>query len=180
MHKCCSAACETDLDMTLCRICGHRGQRLSRRTIENMLTPESLSRLETGDYFFDTSPDCEVVYFSNESHSYFSTRDMNVRVGIKETQDPIPLCYCFGHTLESVRAELKSTGRSTVAERISQEIGAGNCACEVKNPSGRCCLGEVNRAVNVILLRRWQKERRKDSHENSSFPLLVERNLLEP
>ncbi len=26
---------------------------------------------------------------------------------------------------------------------IAREIKAGHCACEVKNPSGRCCLGDV-------------------------------------
>jgi hypothetical protein len=26
-------------------------------------------------------------------------------------------------------------------------VKAGNCACEVKNPSGKCCLGDVMRAA---------------------------------
>ena len=39
------------------------------------------------------------------------------------------------------------TGRSTIAERIAAEVKAGNCACEVKNPSGKCCLGDVTRTV---------------------------------
>ncbi len=43
--------------------------------------------------------------------------------------------------------EIRSTGKSTVAERITAEVKAGNCACEVKNPSGKCCLGDVTRAV---------------------------------
>jgi hypothetical protein len=159
VHKCCSTACETELDVTVCRKCGHRGQRVSRQTIENMLTPESLSRLETGNYFFDASPDCDVVYFSNERDSYFTKHDIKVRVGIKETQDPIPLCYCFGHTAESVHAEVESIGTSTVVERITQQVSAGNCACEVKNPSGRCCIGEVNKAVNMMTsLHKWQRQ----------------------
>jgi hypothetical protein len=27
------------------------------------------------------------------------------------------------------------------------EVKAGNCACEMKNPSGKCCLGDVTRTV---------------------------------
>ena len=43
--------------------------------------------------------------------------------------------------------EITATGRSTIAERISAEVKAGNCACEVKNPSGKCCLGSVTRVT---------------------------------
>src|SRR6266481_8503338 len=35
----------------------------------------------------------------------------------------------------------------TVANRIAAEVKAGNCACEVKNPSGKCCLGDVTQAA---------------------------------
>ena len=29
------------------------------------------------------------------------------------------------------------------------EVHAGRCSCETTNPSGTCCLGEVNRGVNL-------------------------------
>jgi hypothetical protein len=70
-----------------------------------------------------------------------------VRVGAKEEADPIPVCYCFGFSRKDMENEIVSTGRSTVAERISEEVRQGNCACEVKNPSGKCCLGNVTRIV---------------------------------
>ena len=119
-------------------------------TIE--LTPEVEAliqkRLESGAYFFDSSPDCEIVYYSNEHDSYFTKKDVRIRVGIKESEPPNPICYCFGHTVESARAEIQATGRSTVVAEITKEIQAGQCACEVKNPSGKCCLGDVTRAAN--------------------------------
>jgi hypothetical protein len=139
-------------DPAVCRRCGNRGRAIPKHTVESLLKPEALSRLYEGDYFFDESPDCEIVYFSNKRASSFTKTDVRVRVGIKETQAPIPICYCFGHTVESARAEIEATGKSTVAARITREIRAGNCACEVKNPSGRCCLGEVNKAIKVLLL----------------------------
>ena len=100
--------------------------------------------------YFDRTPECDVVYFSNEANSYFHKDDLTVRVGLKETESPIPLCYCFGHTAESVEEEIVARGRSTVPETITEEVQAGNCSCEVKNPSGRCCLGDVNRAIRQI------------------------------
>jgi len=70
-----------------------------------------------------------------------------VRVGAKETADPIPICYCFGFTRQDIWDEIRSTGKSTVAKRITAEVEAGRCACEVKNPSGKCCLGDVTRTA---------------------------------
>jgi len=42
-------------------------------------------------------------------------------------------------------------GESTLAKRIKVEVEAGHCACAVKNPSGKCCLGEVTQAARVKL-----------------------------
>jgi len=151
MDSCCGSACEVKKPADFCQRCGAHGQTVARETLEALLTPDALTRLQRGPYFFDRSPDCEVVYFSNENDSYFTKRELGVRVGIKETTPPIPICYCFGHTVESAISEIQSIGRSTVAARITKEIQAGNCACEVKNPSGRCCLGEVNKAVKELL-----------------------------
>ena len=49
--------------------------------------------------------------------------------------------------------EILQTGNTTVPERISGLIRDGLCACDVLNPSGKCCLGEVNRTA-----RRLKKE----------------------
>ncbi len=151
MHGYCGSSCEIEKPADVCQRCGTQGQPVARETLEALLTADALAWLQRGPYFFDRSPECEVVYFSNENDSYFTKRDLRVRVGIKESDPPIPMCYCFGHTIESARSEIQATCRSTVASRITKEIQAGNCACEVKNPSGRCCLCEVNKAVKELL-----------------------------
>jgi len=150
-HSCCDSTCDTEKNADVCDRCGARGHTVPREALESLLTPTALKRLQPGSYLFDASPDCDIVYFSKDSDSYFTKRDLRVRVGIKESEPPIPICYCFRHTLESARAEIQVTGRSTVAAEITKEIRARRCACEVKNPSGRCCLGEVNKAVKTLL-----------------------------
>ena len=54
-----------------------------------------------------------------------------------------PLCYCFGHTRRSIADQITATGRSSAFAAVTHKVKAGHCACEVKNPSGRCCLGDV-------------------------------------
>ena len=149
MSDCCKVPAPAAAD-DRCRRCGRSGRRVLRETMESLLKPEAPGRLAEEPYYFDRTPECNVVYFSNEAPSYFHKDDLTVRVGLKETESPIPLCYCFGHTAESAREEIVTTGRSTVAERIATEVQAGNCSCEVKNPSGMCCLGDVNRAIQQI------------------------------
>lgn len=134
-----------------CRECGLPGRPVSRQTMESLLTPEAFARIQNDTYYFDVTPHCDVVYFSNSSDSYFRKSNLRVRVGIKETQAPIPICYCFGHTVESARQEILLTGQSTVGQQITAEIQAGTCACEVKNPSGKCCRGEVNRIIKNLV-----------------------------
>ena len=150
MDDCCKVPGPAGGAYDRCKRCGEKGRRVLRETMESLLKPEALERLAHVPYDFDRTPECEVVYFSNEAESYFYKEDLTVRVGLKEREAPIPLCYCFGHTAESVRDEILASGRSMVAERIAAEVRAGNCACEIKSPSGRCCLGEVNRAVQRI------------------------------
>ncbi len=60
------------------------------------------------------------------------------------------LCYCFGHSLESLRAEWEATGRLDSVEAIRSAVREGRCRCEALNPSGTCCLGDVLRAVQAI------------------------------
>lgn len=69
------------------------------------------------------------------------------RVGLKEKEDPIPVCYCFGWSREKILNQIKEEGKSKAVEEISAKLRLGECACEIKNPSGRCCLKEVKRVV---------------------------------
>lgn len=148
-HDCCAvpaarkASCP--VSGTPCRAVGHH-------TIEALLKPSAKPRLaQEGSWFFCPDADCDVVYFDLPGKIVFRRDDLTVRVGSKEREAPRPLCYCFGHTAESLQAEIESTGTCTVAERITAEVQAGRCRCEVTNPSGRCCLGEIRQATRALL-----------------------------
>jgi hypothetical protein len=91
-----------------------------------------------------------VVYFHLGFAQTFLRKDLIVRVGIKETQAPRPLCYCFGHTEESLREAWISTGTIAAVTAIKTAVKAGTCHCETTNPQGGCCLGEVLKALKGI------------------------------
>jgi hypothetical protein len=114
-----------------------------------MLKPELFDQIGESQYRYCASPDCEVVYFSSEH--CFTTGDLRIRVGLKEKEGPIPLCYCFGFQEQDLRDEIGAEGRTNIPQRISAFIKAGMCACEERNPSGACCLGEVTMAVDRLM-----------------------------
>ncbi len=168
MSDCCSvnAKVGTAPAVMACPVNGARCKRVDMLTVKSLVRQLPIGMPDTQYYFCDAS-DCEVVYFALDAEApRFRREDLVVRVGAKETADPVPVCYCFGFSRQDIWDEVWRTGKSTVAERIAAEVKAGRCACEVKNPSGKCCLGDVVRTAKERLSRamRFIKEGRA-SHE---------------
>jgi len=113
-----------------------------------LLKSERRPQIPVQDEFcFCKTSTCEVVYFL-PGRPLFRKEALSVRVGLKEPDDPtVPACYCFGWTPQKIQAELETTGQSTVIDQIKTQIKVGNCYCEVTNPQGSCCLGNVAKVV---------------------------------
>jgi len=60
------------------------------------------------------------------------------------------LCYCFGETEAGIQRDLLEHGRTGVVARIREHVAARRCACDIRNPRGACCLGDVMAAVKRI------------------------------
>ena len=141
MSSCCiNASCATNVDVaTICQTCGAKGLPVDAITLKALLTPAALRRGVPSDARFCPTPACAIVYFG--STGTFTENDLTVRVHAKHpNDDSVPVCYCFYYTTAEVRHE-----HGAASKDISAEIKAGHCACEVKNPKGACCLGDVIR-----------------------------------
>ena len=147
MTDCCKAHGEPKRqgDRFLCHQCGREGQPVDRTTVQALLKPEALGEVNGSQYLFCETPNCPIVYYAADG-TEFEKNQVRVRVGLKETEDPVTVCYCFRVTERMIHGEIQWTGRSSASARIRAEVKEGNCRCEVENPSGRCCLGEVIRA----------------------------------
>ena len=148
-ETCCDLHPPRACSPTPCPACGKTGRRVARLTLGALLKAERRPAIpaQQEECCYCPTPTCEVVYFL-PGRPLFRKDDLSVRVGVKEPGDPTaPVCYCFGWTPEKILAELVETGRSTVIKRIKAQVKAGNCYCEVTNPQGSCCLGNVAKAV---------------------------------
>ncbi|MBI3403359.1 MAG: (2Fe-2S)-binding protein [Acidobacteria bacterium] len=109
----------------------------------------TLQRLNNVAHRFCPDSSCAVVYFDAEGASYVK-EDLRVPVWQKEPFGDRTVCSCFGVSEETIRAEIQTTGRSEATDRVRAHIAAGRCACEVRNPRGVCCLGDVAAAVKRV------------------------------
>ncbi len=149
MSDCCSVNAKTGTAplVMVCPTNGARAKQVDMLTVKSLVRQLPLGMPKT-QYYFCEAPGCDAVYSPQDTQApVFRRGDLIVRVGAKETADPVPVCYCFGFTRKDIENEIAATGRSTLADRIKREVKAGNCACEVKNPSGKCCLGNIARVV---------------------------------
>jgi hypothetical protein len=64
-------------------------------------------------YFFCDDPDCE---------------------GAKEGSKGALLCYCFGVSFHD------AVENPEIRQFVIEQTKKGICACEIRNPSGKCCL----------------------------------------
>ena len=145
MDQCC--AIEHEGNPPVCPMNGQVCKPVGRMTLESLLKPEAKAYLTSQPYYFCDAPDCNTVYVSALGDHLLTKDQLTVRVGIKETEDPIPLCYCFDFDRKAVWEDIRSKGATHIPKIITERVKAGECRCEVTNPSGTCCLGNVYRAV---------------------------------
>ncbi len=134
-----------------CPVSQTAGRKIQRRTLESLLKPYARELLQPAQYYYCADPTCPIVYFSNAHVRTFSIGELTVPVFDKDKSEETSVCYCFDWTRGRIRDQIVETGKSTAAVEIAQKVKAGECACDVKNPKGRCCLGDVNAVVKETL-----------------------------
>lgn len=131
---------------SLCPITRTPGKRVTPVTLRSLVRENRLPDTEGREWFYCPEPDCDVVYFAPDGATLARTA-LKVRVGAKEHDPPRTVCYCFGHTLEGIEADVKRCGTSHIADEITEHCRRGLDRCEETNPKGSCCLGDVRRAI---------------------------------
>lgn len=121
-------------------LCPHnqvRGKAVGRITVQAIV--RDLKVVGDDDYFVCESADCPVVYYSHQTQ--IEEDKLRETMYAKHKDNPEQLiCYCFQHTTNAIH------NIPSIADDISTQVKLGRCACEARNPKGRCCLGDV-RAV---------------------------------
>ena len=135
MTSCCSTSDnnKTPTGKHRCPVDGETCGQVSILTILHHLKAPWSWHAKQQNYFFCDAPDCEVIYFGEDSSVIYKS-DLRTLVGVKENSVDAPLCYCFGVS--------KADATQTPAAKafVVQQTKTKQCACETRNPSGQCCL----------------------------------------
>ena len=133
----------------LCPSCGSRGKAVKQVTIDALVTAQARSSLKSSDGFrFCPEPTCDMAYFHPGSGDRVGQNGVKVKIGLKQSEPPRIVCYCFDHTAEAIESEARATGTSGIQTSILEKCRQGLDRCEETNPQGSCCLGNVRRVVD--------------------------------
>jgi copper chaperone CopZ len=130
-----------------CPKCRKKGKTVKALTLRALLKDEFAGQVADADYRFCDAKECNIAYFGNGQT--FPKSQLSVAVGVKESQGERPLCYCFGHSVATLKEEIRTKGESVALQDIRKKLKDPGCACEVKNPSGTCCLGTVAKGIET-------------------------------
>lgn len=133
----------------VCAICGQAGKRVEGQTVKALLAV-SLRAAQPTEYHFCRTATCPVVYFAGDSTQTFTVDQVRERVYQKEPGvADVWVCYCFRHTVEAVQTARDPAG---IVADITLGIQAGQCACDLRNPQGSCCLGNVRALIQQAVV----------------------------
>jgi hypothetical protein len=133
----------------LCAECNQKGKIVQGQTVKALLSV-SLRSVQDTEYYFCRTQSCPVAYFTADGKSTFTTSQLRERVYQKEpSADDVFVCYCFKHTIAEIRNASLEAPVSMIND-ISAGIQADQCACDLRNPQGSCCLGNVRGLMKHI------------------------------
>jgi len=141
-----STCCSTDLntDARPCPQCGATGAVVGYRPVQPH-RPDVTS----GSWQHCATPNCPVIYYLGTDS--VDAREVRTQVAHKALDKPTPVCFCFSHTADDLAADLAANdGTSTIKAAVKAAVADGFCACEHLNPSQKCCLTDIYRALKKI------------------------------
>ena len=83
-----------------------------------------------------------MVYFGGGGHQIRKDQ-LSVDVWQKEEPGDTLICYCFGYSAKDIMEDAKRNAPPEIPLVIRDKIQARLYECDVKNPQGTCCLGNV-------------------------------------
>ncbi len=146
---CCTPSSK-EITKTDCPSCGGAGKGIPLITLKSLLKASSLETIEPSNtYAFCPNPSCNIVYFSGTHSQIFEADALKVPVFQKNSNMDVPVCYCFNWTRQRLVQAVKDN--QPPIDQIKSHVQSNRCGCEVNNPQGACCLGNVTAYIRSLI-----------------------------
>ncbi len=136
MSNCCSANPST-ITTQPCAQCGAICRSVEMRTVYLQLRFPENQAVTPDHYFFCPAKTCSIGYFSTAGNIIPS---LHLKSHHDIQQDR--LCYCFDIDATDYVDALRANRAEAIKDFVIQRTKSGECACEITNPSGLCCLAK--------------------------------------
>ena len=134
MSDCCCKNTSTKTKQ-ICPECGSTCKSVGMPTLYHQVRFPENQAIITDSYFFCPAKPCSVGYFSSVGNT-IPKQHLRSCQAIQSDA----LCYCFDIDAEQYLSALEAQRAAPIKDFVMQRTQAGECACEIRNPSGQCCL----------------------------------------
>jgi hypothetical protein len=117
-----------------CPDCHGECRQVAISTMLHQLEAPWERTLTSAAYYYCGNRNCDTFYFDGKGSRY---RSAALRRESREALQRDVRCFCYGVT--GKQAENNPAIRDFIVEQTRNKA----CACESRNPSGRCCLKEL-------------------------------------
>ena len=114
----------------VCPANGKRYKQVKLTTILHHVTHPWKRTFAEQAYYYCSDPECEVVYFGEDMSTIVSDE---MRIDQQTRKNTI--CYCFDVSNKDLN-ENKEICKAFIIAQTKHST----CDCEIRNPSGKCCL----------------------------------------
>jgi len=105
------------------------------RTLYHQVSFPDNQTIAPDSYFYCASKACPVAYFS-ETGNIITKRKLRTYNDIMGDK----LCYCFDIDATQYQSALSGNTADAIRNFVMQKTKSGECACNIRNPNGQCCL----------------------------------------
>lgn len=116
-----------------CPVNGKMYTRVSEKTLLHQIKEPWNWTHKKQAYYFCDDPTCDVVYFGQDD-TVIDKMGIKTKIGIDTGLQDSLICYCFSISYKEAIA--KPELKQFVIDKTKKNL----CACEIRNPSGQCCL----------------------------------------
>jgi hypothetical protein len=143
MLNCCSSS-SSKITAQACPQCGATCKSVEMRTLYHQVRFPENQEITTDTYYFCSSTDCSIGYFSIAGAC---VPKLHLRTYQEIQKDK--LCYCFDIDADLYLLALRTNNADSIKDFVIQRTKSGECACELRNPSGQCCLAKFKHFEKV-------------------------------
>jgi hypothetical protein len=136
MSHCCSGS-NTKPATQACPQCDTACKSVEMRTLYHQVRFPENQGVPSDAYYFCTSKKCSTGYFSIAGNS---VPKQHLRTHQDIQNDT--LCYCFDIDAADYLTALSTNNAEAIKNFVMQRTKSNECACELRNPSGQCCLAK--------------------------------------